>query len=183
MFFIFPSGPSASFANCQLTSVDSCNWRLPPTHSQHAVLVFCLLPPLLPPPPPPPLLPPSLLLPPPPLPVPCCLHRAACAKLPPPTPSLSTVSPPSSSSAATVCSPHDCLQSLSAPDVSAAASTGIHTLSSLSSQALVHSHRQPLLSVVAASATTNVLHSAQPLFSTVAAVSVRRLPLLVYHQK
>ena len=41
VFFIFPSGPSASFANCQLTSVDSCNWRLPLTIS--AVLFFHLL--------------------------------------------------------------------------------------------------------------------------------------------
>jgi hypothetical protein len=60
MFFILPSGPSASFANCQLTSVDSCNWRLPPTNSQHAVLVFRL---------------PPLLLPLPPLPPPYCLRR------------------------------------------------------------------------------------------------------------
>ena len=65
MFFIFPSGPSASFANCQLTSVNTsaclntqfwftaclCRRRLRPPPLQH----------------PPPLLPPQPLHP------PCCL--------------------------------------------------------------------------------------------------------------
>ena len=81
MFFIFPSGPSASFANCQLTSVDF--WQLAPIVqyyptnnclSQHTPVLVFRLPPLpLPPPPPPP--PPPPLLPPQPLHPPCCLHR------------------------------------------------------------------------------------------------------------
>jgi len=137
MFFIFPSGPSASFANRQLTSVDSCNWHLPPTNclSQHAVLVFRLLPPPLPP----------------------LATGAASALLHPPPPPLSTALP-SSSSAAAVCS--HCELSLSADAVSAAASTAIHAPHPLLSEAVVHSHRQLPLSVVAAYATTNVLHSA-----------------------
>jgi len=44
-------------------------------------------------------------------------------------------------------------QSLSATAVSAAATTAIHTLPPLSSKAVVRSHGQPSLSVVAASAT------------------------------
>ncbi len=76
VFFIFPSGPSASFAYCQLTSVDSCNWCLPLVSTRSSVFprsataaaaataaasaaaaASAVLPPL------------------PPLPPPCCLRR------------------------------------------------------------------------------------------------------------
>jgi hypothetical protein len=73
MFFIFPSGPSASFANCQLTSVDSAClntqfWFTACLRRRR----LCPPPPLHPPPP----------LPPQPLHPPCCLPlvvRSRCS--------------------------------------------------------------------------------------------------------
>ena len=71
MFFIFSSGPSASFANCQLTSVDSAclNTQFWFTACRRR---SCLRPP--------PPLHPLPLLPPQPLHPPCCLRLVVCSR-------------------------------------------------------------------------------------------------------
>ncbi len=160
MFFIFPSGPSASFANRQLTSVDSCNWHLPPTNclSQHAVLVSacrrrrCLRsPPALHPP--------------------CCLRRRRhypqrCHPRHPQPPFAATVS--------CLCQPT--LSLLLPPLLS---TRPRHCCPKPSSTATVSCRCQSLLPTPPPTFST----ARQPSFSTVPAASVRRLPRLVYHQK
>ena len=150
VFFIFPSGPSASFANCQLTSVDRV--CLNTQFWFTACLRRCCLrppPPLNPPPP----------LPPQPLHTPCCLPlivRSRCL-LP-----LSVVS-----------------------DRRRCLCCHLHCYPRATAVVIRSRRPQPppsaIVLVVAASTTTDVLHSAQPPFSTVAAASVHCLPLLVYH--
>jgi len=148
VFFIFPSGPSASFANCQQTSVDSaclntqfwftaCHRRRRPRH--------------------------------------CRFRRSRCFCL-----AASTDTAIIHSTAAIPVVRSCCLQPLSAVSVRHRClycRLHCYPRAAASSEAIVHSHRQPSLLAVAASATTDVLHSAQPPFSTFAAASVHPLPL------